>query len=64
MTGVQTCALPIFQPESKFTDLGIDSLDTVELLMALEDEIGVEINLDQKVLTLKDLDECIQKVKG
>lgn len=58
------CALSDIQPESKFTDLGIDSLDTVELLMALEDEIGVEINLDQKVLTLKDLDECIQKVKG
>lgn len=58
------CVLSDIQPESKFADLGIDSLDTVELLMALEDEIGVEINLDQKVLTLKDLDECIQKVKG
>lgn len=38
--------------ESKFTDIGIDSLDTVELLMSLEDEIGVEIELDEKVETV------------
>ena len=31
-------------PEASFTnDLGADSLDTVELVMAFEDEFGVEI---------------------
>ena len=31
-------------PESSFVDdLGADSLDTVELIMALEEEFGVEI---------------------
>lgn len=52
------------KPESKFAELGIDSLDTVELLMNLEDEIGTEIELDQKVETLGDLDKFIQSKQG
>lgn len=42
-------------PETKFQDLGIDSLDTVEMLMDLEGKIGVEIELDQKVETVGEL---------
>lgn len=41
--------------DSKFQDLGIDSLDTVELLMNLEDKLGIEVELDQKVQTVGDL---------
>ena len=41
--------------ESNSGDLGIDSLDTVELLMNLEDKLGIEIELDQKVETVGDL---------
>lgn len=40
--------------DSKFQDLGIDSLDTVELLMNLEDKLGIEVELDQKVETVGD----------
>lgn len=54
------CDVDSIKPESKFSDLGIDSLDTVELLMSLEDEIGMEIELDQKVETIDDLDKFIQ----
>ena len=54
------CAVDTIKPESKFTELGIDSLDTVELLMNLEDELGMEIELDQKVETVEDLDKAIQ----
>jgi len=33
------------KPEAKFVDdLGADSLDVVELVMALEEEFGLEIN--------------------
>ena len=42
-------------PESTLADLGIDSLDTVELLMNLEDKLGIEVELDQKVETVGDL---------
>ncbi len=53
------------KPESTFKELGIDSLDAVEVIMSLEDEIGVEIELDQKVETVDQLDKFIQsKVKG
>lgn len=42
-------------PDMKFADLGIDSLDTVEMLMNLEDKIGQEIELEEKVETVGDL---------
>lgn len=54
------CDVSTITPNSKFTDLGIDSLDTVELLMNLEDETGLEIELDQKVETVGELDSFIQ----
>lgn len=54
------CEITAVKPESTFTELGIDSLDTVELLMNLEDEIGIEIDLDQKVETVGQLDQFIQ----
>jgi acyl carrier protein len=43
-------------------DLGADSLDTVELVMAFEEEFGVEIPDDaaEKILTVKDAIEFIQ----
>lgn len=58
------CKVEDVKPESKFSELGIDSLDTVELLMNLEDEIGIEIELNQKVETIDDLDKFIQSIKG
>ena len=59
------CDASVVKPESTFTELGIDSLDTVEMLMSLEDKVGVEIELDQKVETVGDLDKFIQsKVQG
>ena len=43
------------KPESTFRDFGIDSLDTVELLMNLEDKLDMEIELEDKVETIGDL---------
>mgnify|MGYP002508887904 CR=1 FL=1 len=53
------------KPESTFAELGIDSLDTVELLMSLEEQVGVEIELDQKVETVADLVKFVEgKIQG
>ena len=41
--------------DTRFQDVGVDSLDTVEMLMNLEDKIGVEIELSQKVETVGEL---------
>lgn len=58
------CDVEAIKPTSTFSELGIDSLDTVELLMSLEDEIGIEIELDQKVETIDDLDKFIRSKQG
>ncbi len=44
-------------------DLGADSLDTVELVMAFEEEFGCEIPDDaaEKILTIKDAIDYISK---
>ena len=49
------CDVSTITRETRFEDLGIDSLDTVEMLMNLEDEIGIEVELDQKVETVGEL---------
>ncbi|MBR5731393.1 MAG: acyl carrier protein [Firmicutes bacterium] len=52
------------KPESTFADLKIDSLDTVDMVMDLEDILGIEIDLDQPVVTVDDLDKFIQSKVG
>ena len=44
-------------------DLGADSLDTVELVMAFEEEFSIEIPDDvaEKITTIKDAIEHIEK---
>jgi acyl carrier protein len=53
-------------PEASFIDdLGADSLDTVELVMAFEEEFNVEIPEDaaEKIATVKDAIDYIEKQK-
>ena len=50
--------------ESTFESLGIDSLDTVEMLMNLEDKLGTEIELDEKVSTVGELCDFIERKMG
>ena len=54
-------------PEAKFIDdLGADSLDTVELVMALEEEFGLEIPDEEaeKLVTVGDAIKYIEQKAG
>jgi len=51
-------------PEASFVDdLGADSLDVVELVMAFEEEFGVEIpdEAAEKIATVKDATEFLKQ---
>ncbi len=55
------------KPESKFVeDLGADSLDVVELIMAFEEEFDVEIPDEdaEKIQTVADVINYIKEKKG
>ncbi len=41
--------------DTSFEALGIDSLETVEMVMELEEELDTELELDQKVATIGEL---------
>ena len=38
-----------------FEDLGVDSLDAVEIMMELEDEFGVEVKAEEAGKSVKEL---------
>ena len=48
-------------PDSTFESLGIDSLDVVEMIMDLENELGIELEMeDQKIATFQELADFIE----
>ncbi len=54
-------------PAASFIDdLGADSLDLVELIMAMEEAFDTEISdeIAEKILTVQDAIDHIQKVQG
>ena len=53
----------IVETASFIDDLGADSLDTVELVMAFEEEFNIEIPDDvaEKITTIKDAIDHIEK---
>ena len=46
--------------DTTFEALGIDSLDMVEMVMELEDELGIELEMEEKVATIGELVEFIE----
>lgn len=55
------CDASTIQNETKFEELGIDSLEVIELLMSMEEEFGTEIELEgTKLITVADLVQLIE----
>jgi acyl carrier protein len=54
-------------PKASFVDdLGADSLDQVELIMAMEEEFGISISDEEaeKIITVRDAIEYIEQSTG
>lgn len=50
----------VITADTTFAELEFDSLDTVELVMQLEDEFDTSIEMDENVKTVGDLMKIIQ----
>ena len=46
--------------DTTFESLGVDSLDTVEMVMDLEQELGVDLELEEKLNTVGELVDFIE----
>ncbi len=50
--------------ETTFADLGVDSLEAVEIMMEMEDEFGVEINPQEAGKSVSELAAYIENKQG
>ncbi|MBQ8927441.1 MAG: acyl carrier protein [Oscillospiraceae bacterium] len=48
--------------DTKFADLGIDSLDMTEMAMDLEDEFGITLEMTPELNTVGKLAEAVEKL--
>ena len=51
------------RPEMGFAELELDSLDVAELVMNLEDELGVPVEIDESLRTIADLVSKVDSAK-
>ena len=49
--------------ETTFAELAFDSLDTVEIVMNLEEEFGVTIEMDENIKSVGDLIKVIENAQ-
>jgi len=50
------------QMDSTFADLGLDSLDTVELVMTMEEDFGVTLEMNEDIKTVGDVVKLIDSL--
>ena len=49
--------------DTRFLDIGVDSLDVVEMMVEIEDKVGYEVELTERVETIGALGEFIENNK-
>ena len=54
------CAVEDVKEDTTFESLGIDSLDTVEMVMQLEEELGIELELEEKMTTIGEFAKFVE----
>ena len=50
--------------DTTFESLNLDSLDIAEMAMNLEDDMGITLELDESMKTVKDIVACIESAKA
>lgn len=50
--------------ETTFDDMELDSLDVIEVVMAIEEEFGITMEIEDNVKTVKDLVELVDSLAG
>ena len=58
------CSVEKITRETTFESLGVDSLDTVEMVMQLEEELGITITLEKKMATVGEMADYIESLRG
>ncbi|HPE15889.1 MAG TPA: acyl carrier protein [Oscillospiraceae bacterium] len=58
------CGAGEIKPETTFEELGVDSLDTVEMVMRLEEELGIEVELEGSLKTVGELARFVEARMG
>ena len=47
--------------DTTFEELGVDSLDIVDMVMELEEELDVELELDEKISTVGEMVKLVEE---
>lgn len=60
LADAKDCDKSTVKMESTWAELELDSLDTVELVMNLEDEFGVQLEMNENLKTIGDVVAAIE----
>ena len=56
----ETAGLVEMKPESTLEEIGLDSLGTVEILVAVEDEFGIQLDTEENPKTVGEFADTVE----